>query len=78
VQDLIEGEITPEKYVADPFESYPIEIKENEERTQDPLIDEPVTGAGNDDLWVNGSDCAEGDSEKCQTEDDQEQREPAE
>lgn len=67
VQDVIEEEVTPKKYVADPFASTPIEIKENAELAEEPLIDEPVTGAGNEDLWV-------GEAE----EDDEEQEEALE
>jgi len=70
VQDVIDEEVTPEKYVVDPFASNTIEIKRNPDPTEDPLIDEPVTGAGNEDLWVNGAG---------EDEDEQEQEpEPAE
>ncbi|WP_339826455.1 hypothetical protein [uncultured Parasphingorhabdus sp.] len=80
VQDVIEEEVTPEQYAADPLASNLIEIKEIEDLADDPLIDEPVTGAGNDDLWVNGFDCELDNSGKCQTEDDEdeEELEPAE
>ncbi len=75
VRDVIEEEVTPMEdgsVVSDPFETNLIEIKENEEYIDDPLIDEPVTGAGNDDLWVadgaageeENTECAEGD-ENC-------------
>ncbi|WP_162559013.1 hypothetical protein [Sphingorhabdus sp. EL138] len=75
VRDVIEEEVTPMEdgsVVSDPFETNLIEIKENEEYIDDPLIDEPVTGAGNDDLWVTdgaageeeNTECAEGD-ENC-------------
>jgi hypothetical protein len=67
---VIEEEVTPEQYVADPFASNIIEIKDNEELAEEPLIDEPVTGAGNDDLWVD---------DKGQDDEEEEQElEPAE
>jgi hypothetical protein len=72
VQDLIEEEVTPERYAADPFATTPMEIKENADLADDPLIDEPVTGAGNDDLWVD-EDEDEEDEEK-----EEKELEPAE
>ncbi|MEP6347415.1 MAG: hypothetical protein ABJ044_00005 [Parasphingorhabdus sp.] len=66
---MIEEEVTPEEYTADPFATNLIEIKENEELADEPLIDEPVTGAGNDDLWV---------SEAEDEEEEEEELEPAE
>ena len=57
--------MTPDKYVADPFTSNLVEIKENEEPAEEPLIDEPVTGAGNDDLWVTDPDCERADAGEC-------------
>lgn len=40
-----------------------IDLAEQEVNRRDPLIDEPVTGAGNDDLWVVEPDCdAEGEA----------------
>lgn len=75
VQDVIEEEVTAGEevsLVSDPFETNLIEIKDNEEFVDDPLIDDPVTGAGNDDLWVSeeaanedaNGECEEGD-ESC-------------
>tara|TARA_R100001244_G_scaffold39766_7_gene35893 strand:+ start:7505 stop:17986 length:10482 start_codon:yes stop_codon:yes gene_type:complete len=80
VKDVIEEEVTPERYEADPFASNPIEIKENEQLAEDPLIDEPVTGAGNDDLWTSGSDCERDNAGNCQPDDEEEEKEkePAE
>ncbi|WP_417591830.1 beta strand repeat-containing protein [Parasphingorhabdus sp.] len=80
VQDVIEEEVTPEKYEADPLATNLIEIKENEDLINDPLIDEPVTGAGNDDLWVREFDCELNNSGQCQTDEDEdeEELEPAE
>lgn len=67
IQDIIEEEVTPDEQAGDPgpFDTNLIVLKENEEKIQDPLIDEPVTGAGNDDLWVGSSDCVVGDEETC-------------
>ena len=64
--------------MGDPFETNLIELKEAEEFIDDPLIDEPVTGAGNDDLWLD-SDCEGSSSGNCQGEEDTTaQLEPAE
>jgi|GEM_PF-2120142 len=41
-----------------------IEIKEFEEVGFPPLIDEPITGAGNDDLWTS-NDCTDANSNNC-------------
>ncbi len=68
IQDIIEEEVTPSEggsVVSDPFETNLIELKENEEYVEDPLIDEPVTGAGNDDLWVSEDDANEADDGEC-------------
>ncbi len=80
VQDVIDEEVTPEEYAADPFATNLIELKETGDMADDPLIDEPVTGAGNDDLWVNGLDCELDDNGKCaiDEDEDEEQLEPAE
>ncbi|MEH6788989.1 hypothetical protein, partial [Parasphingorhabdus sp.] len=78
VQDVIEEEVTPEEYEADPFASNLIELKRSPDPSEDPLIDEPVTGAGNDDLWVDQSECESGDSGECQGNEEEKEREPAE
>jgi len=70
--------VTPEKYVADPFARNLVEIKQNEELAEEPLVDEPVTGAGNDDLWVSGSDCERGDTGECRVEDEEKRQGPEE
>ena len=77
---MIDEEVTPEEYAADPFATNLIELKETGDMADDPLIDEPVTGAGNDDLWVNGLDCELDDSGKCAIDEDEdgEQLQPAE
>ncbi|NQV95178.1 MAG: hypothetical protein HQ482_08630 [Sphingomonadales bacterium] len=76
VQDVIEEEVTPEKYVPNPFATNTIEIEENAELVEDPLIDEPVTGAGNDDLWVEVE--GEGEGEEDEDEEEEQELEPAE
>jgi hypothetical protein len=78
VQDVIEEEVTPEEYVADPLATNLIEIRENEDMADAPLIDEPVTGAGNDDLWVGGSECEGDNSGECAIDEEAEELEPAE
>lgn len=73
VQDVIEEEVTPREdgsIVSDPFETNLIEIKDNEEYVDDPLIDEPVTGAGNDDLWVSDEDASGDENDECEDGDD--------
>jgi len=75
---VIEQEVTPEEYESDPFASNPVEIKENEDLLENPLIDEPVTGAGNDDLWVNGEECESDAVGKCAINDAEKEPEPAE
>lgn len=64
VRELIEKEILddlPDEVGKLVPGSMIIDLAEQEEYGRDPLIDEPVTGAGNDDLWVIEPDCdAEG------------------
>ena len=43
-----------------------VELREDPNRQDDPLIDEPVTGAGNEDLWDFGSD----EEEDCEQDED--------
>jgi len=69
VQNIIEEEVTPSddgSRVSDPFETNLIEIKDNEEYVDDPLIDDPVTGAGNDDLWVGEEDASDDENSECE------------
>jgi hypothetical protein len=42
-----------------------IEAEENQPDALLPLVDEPVTGVGNDDLWED--DCRPNDSAGCMT-----------
>ena len=74
LDDVIEEEATPKKYATDPFASTPAEIKQNEELAEGPLIDEPVTGADNDDLWI----ADQGETDIEDDDEDEEVLEPAE
>ena len=79
IQDVIEEEVTPDANMVDPFDTMLIEIKENEENAEDPLIDEPVTGAGNDDFWVGSEGDCETDADgNCVSDSDTGNLEPAE
>ncbi|WP_427968802.1 hypothetical protein [Altererythrobacter sp.] len=51
------------------FDTMLVELKPVDGFEQDPLIDQPVTGAGNEDLWVDPDACQPNDSsEECQLE----------
>ena len=67
VQDIINEEVTPptDTANADPFESDLIQLKTSEQYDDISLIDEPVTGAGNDDLWIKDVECEEGNCEQA-------------
>ncbi|MDZ4307722.1 MAG: hypothetical protein U0988_07660, partial [Allopontixanthobacter sp.] len=85
IQDLIEEEIDPrgddesggdelggDEQGGDDLGGILVDLRDTVSREDDPLLDDPVTGAGNEDLWVSGPDCegVDADSEAC--------REPAE
>jgi len=84
IQDLIDEEIDPRiddrpgvgtepgDDLGDDLGGILVEIRRPTSMREDPLLDDPVTGAGNEDLWVSGPDCegVDADSEAC--------REPAE
>ncbi len=59
LQDLIDDQLQGDNPVSDSFVSLLVEFREDPEQEQDPLIDEPVTGAGNEDLWVDEEDCSD-------------------
>ncbi len=63
-RDLIEEGLEPEQVIqAGSIEGGLIEIRPDAAFTTDPLIDDPVTGAGNEDLWVSDEEeCEEDDS----------------
>lgn len=67
----IKGELDPEAGSrsgpgGDMLPTVIIEIKEFEQMGFPPLIDEPVTGSGNDDLWT-GADCSASDGGECRS-----------
>ncbi|MEP4604867.1 MAG: hypothetical protein ABJZ89_07815 [Parasphingorhabdus sp.] len=82
VQDVIEEEVKSTESIAvvDPFSVTLIQIKNAEDTSELGLIDEPVTGAGNDDLWTRDSNCEEGGEGGCSSDEDIEEPalEPAE
>ncbi|MEP2037993.1 MAG: hypothetical protein ABJI72_15410, partial [Parasphingorhabdus sp.] len=60
VQDIIQQNVTPSKTAntTDPMQVSIVQFGDTESLVETGLIDEPVTGAGNDDMWVcNGPDC---------------------
>ncbi|WP_209348084.1 hypothetical protein [Pontixanthobacter sp. CEM42] len=64
VQDLIEEQIdgtTPMD--TGTIGTILVELRDDPERELDPLIDEPVTGAGNEDLWIGEEEEGEGDED---------------
>ena len=76
-RDLVGEDLTPGD--GDPGDNEPggegsfgsmlIELKPLDEFGEDPLIDQPVTGAGNEDLWVDPDLCPPGsDDENCEFE----------
>ncbi|MGF7147196.1 hypothetical protein FHS96_000805 [Sphingomonas zeicaulis] len=52
VQDVIQDITDPSQVTVQPLQSPLIELRDFERFGFQPLIDEPVTGAGNDDLWT--------------------------
>ncbi|MFN4114724.1 MAG: beta strand repeat-containing protein, partial [Sphingomonadaceae bacterium] len=52
IQDLIEGQLEGDTPVAGLLDTPLFELREAADGQNDPLIDDPVTGAGNEDLWV--------------------------
>ncbi len=79
IQDLIDEEIDPRTddrpglggepglEPGDDLGGILVEIRQPASMREDPLLDDPVTGAGNEDLWVAGPDCdgVDADSEAC-------------
>ncbi|MCP5396583.1 MAG: hypothetical protein H6918_07610 [Sphingomonadaceae bacterium] len=73
LQDLIEDQFDDdpgqddrtEQGFGDKFDTMLIELRDPTDYDEEPLIDDPVTGAGNEDLWSGGEEeCEEGD-ETC-------------
>ncbi|TRD12232.1 hypothetical protein FGU71_10405 [Erythrobacter insulae] len=69
IRDLIDDQVEKESPVVETVSTILVEMREDPEQQQDPLLDEPVTGAGNEDFWFG--------EEEQQTE-DEEELEPAE
>lgn len=72
VQDLIDWAINPSDSLTPPVEDdifirMVSEMRKSALMRDDPLLDEPVTGAGNEDLWISELDCegADKDSQAC-------------
>jgi len=67
---VIEEEVKPNETIAvtvpNPFQTNLIDIKDSKDRAEDGLIEEPVTGSGNADLWTGDPECAEGGEGGCQ------------
>lgn len=66
IQDVIDKEVEPSELIiaSDPLENTLIQINETQDYTDDPLIDDPVTGIGNDDLWIK-EECADSAGDNC-------------
>ena len=77
VQDLIEDRIedSAPTDTTDVLSTIIVELRNDPERALDPLIDEPVTGAGNEDLWVSDEEECDASDPTCEVE---EELEPAE
>ena len=63
-RDLIDEGIEPDPVITPSnLPTVLIDMSPTDQFGPDPLIDDPVTGAGNEDLWVNEADPAEEDEE---------------
>ena len=67
LQDLIDDQVNPDSPLTDGISSMVIDIRRDPDQQDDPLLDEPVTGAGNEDLWIETEDCS-GTDEECELE----------
>jgi hypothetical protein len=86
IQDLIDsnfdrddptGDTDGEGVSRDILNSFLIEIRDPTEYGEDPLIDDPVTGAGNEDLWIIDPEDAPA-NEQCESDEPECEAEPAE
>ncbi len=69
IRELIEDQIEPDSPAGDTIVSMVVEFRTDPERSPDPLLDEPVTGAGNEDFWfIEAEKCEQGDAEQCPAE----------
>lgn len=82
VQDVIEEEVKSSGNIinSNHFQTNLIEIKDNNNTSESGLIDEPATGAGNDDLWTGSAECEDVGESGCNVNEDIEEPElePAE
>ncbi|TMM50342.1 hypothetical protein [Qipengyuania marisflavi] len=83
IQDLLEENIREDNDEAlgvDPVGTMLVMLDDPTTDEDDPLIDDPVTGAGNDDLWNGTQDeeCDQDDEDPCPVETPEEELEPAE
>ena len=70
VQDISEEEATADQTMdltMDPTENSIVQIKTNDNLSESSLLDEPVTGAGNDDLWQKSDECSNDTEGDCGT-----------
>ncbi|MBD3774744.1 MAG: hypothetical protein IE921_14325 [Rhodobacteraceae bacterium] len=70
IRDLIDDDLDPGddqgEVFGEEFATLLIEMRDPSEYDQDPLIDDPVTGAGNEDLWEAPQNCDQpGEDGKC-------------
>ncbi|MEZ5695193.1 MAG: hypothetical protein R3E18_01780 [Sphingomonadaceae bacterium] len=73
LQDLIEDQFDDdpgqddrtEQGFGDKFDTLLIELRDPSDYDEEPLIDDPVTGAGNEDLWSGGDEECEEGEESC-------------
>lgn len=63
LRDLIDEEIEDDPVDTATIDTELVQLREDPLRRDDPLIDEPVTGAGNEDLW----DFDSGEDEECES-----------
>jgi filamentous hemagglutinin family protein len=66
LQDLLDDRFDGDPLTGGTIDTTLVELREDPLRSDDPLIDEPVTGAGNEDLWDFGGD----EDEDCERAED--------
>lgn len=66
LQDLLDDQFDGDPLTGGTIDTTLVELREDPLRSDDPLIDEPVTGAGNEDLWDFGGD----EDEDCERAED--------
>nr|WP_298929112.1 hypothetical protein [uncultured Erythrobacter sp.] len=63
IRDLIDDQVEEESPVVDTISTILVELRQDPEQQEDPLLDEPVTGAGNEDFWFDEEDDEEEEEE---------------